>query len=323
MFILPAVALLTGWLLAGLWQRRRARGRLVFAALLLALLLPAVQANAYRASWVDTETQPLVERITESTTPESVILADDIGLAYYAGRRTTYSGAALSHGAITSGQIGTEQIIEEIVAGNVAMVLVDTSLLTGNHLVFLKDYPRFHRFLERNYEHQANVRRDYQEIDLWLRPEGQPFDTSDPLEIAVEDGTRFGASLYLQGYTLEAAEVRPGETLALTLFWTADEPANHYWSVFTHLVGPDGQPVGQDDQAPYDGLFPPTRWDEGIIVDDEYAIPVGPDAPPGEYRLVVGMYDWRTGERLPLFNPDGQALPNDQVELAQPITVLP
>ena len=117
--------------------------------------------------------------------------------------------------------------------------------------------------------------------------------------------------------------MRPGETLSFTIFWTADAPANHHWSVFAHLVGPDGQPVGQDDQVPYNGLLPPTRWDEGIVVDDDYEITVADDAPPGRYHLVVGMYDWRTGERLPLFTPEGEALPNDQVMLAQPVTVLP
>lgn len=323
MFILPGVMLLVGWLLADLWRRPRRRWRLVVVALLVALAVPAILANAYRASWVDDDTGPVVDLIQEHTGPDSVILADDIGLAYYAQRRTTYSGAALSHGAITSGQIGTEQVIGEIIADNVAMVLVDSSLLTGNHLVFLKDYPRFHRFLERNFDYLGNVRRDYQEIDVWQRDEGRPFDTSDPLEIAVEDGTRFGASLYLRGYTLASDEVRRGETLSLTLFWTADRPANHPWSVFAHLVGADGQPVGQDDQTPYDGLLPPTRWDAGIVVDDDYEITVAADATPGRYHLVVGMYDWRTGERLPLFSAAGEALPNDQVMLAQPVTVLP
>ena len=113
MFILPGVMLLVGWLLADFWQRPGRRWRIVVAALLVALAVPAIRANAYRASWVDDETPPVVELIRQRTGPESAILADDIGLAYYAQRRTTYSGAALSHGAITSGQIGTEQLIED------------------------------------------------------------------------------------------------------------------------------------------------------------------------------------------------------------------
>lgn len=323
MFILPALVLFAGWLLADLWQYRGRRGRIAVVALLLLLFVPAIRANAYRASWQDTTTQPLVDLIRERTGEDSVVLADDIGLAYYARRRTTYAGAALSHGAITSGQISTEQIVEEIVSGDVEMVLVDTSLLTGNHLVFLKDYPRFHRFLERNFEHLGNFRRDYQEIDVWWRARGEPFITNDDVEIATEDGTRFGSSLYLSGYTLADDAIEAGEVLTFTIYWTADGPANHYWSVFAHLIGPDGQPAGQDDKVPYEGIFPPTRWDAGIIVDDDYAIAVAPETPPGEYRLVVGMYDWQSGERLPLFDTEGKALPNDQVELAQPITVLP
>jgi 4-amino-4-deoxy-L-arabinose transferase-like glycosyltransferase len=328
MYLLPALCLLAAWLIddglrGHLWTGNRYR-RLIpalSALLVLFILVPAVRANHYRAQWHDTETDELVSIIEEHTEPGDVILADDIGLAYYARRPTTYSGAALSHGAVTSGQITTEILIDEIVADDVRMVLVDTSLLTGNHMVFLHDYPGFHRFLERNYEYLGNVSRDYQEVDIWWREGNTPFATEDRITIDYEDGTQFGPNMRLLGYNLSSTTLGPGETLAFTLFWQAETPAQNYWSVFAHLIGPDGNLVAQQDKVPYDGVYPPNRWHPGVIVDDDYAITLPPDAPEGEYHIVIGMYDWQTGERLPLSTPSGEPLANHQVQLQQSIQV--
>ena len=41
------------------------------------------------------------------------------------------------------------------------------------------------------------------------------------------------------------------------------------------------------------------------MIVDEYAIPVAADAPPGTYRIEVGLYDPLTGQRLPVLGADG------------------
>ncbi len=328
MYLLPALCFLAAWLISDglrghLWSGNRYRRWVPLLSVLLIafILVPAVRANHYRAQWRDTETSELVSIIQEHTEPGDVILADDIGLAYYSRRPTTYSGAALSHGAVTSGQITTEILIDEIVSDDVRMVLVDTSLLTGNHIVFLRDYPSFHRFLERNYEYLGNFRRDYQEIDIWWRDAPIPFEVEDRITIDYEDGTNFGSDMRLLGYNLSATTVQPGETIAFTLFWQADAPAQNYWSVFAHLIGPDGNLIAQQDKVPYGGVYPTNRWYPGVIVDDDYAITLPPDAPAGEYHIFIGMYDWQTGERLPLTTPSGAPLANHQLQLQQPIGV--
>lgn len=324
MFILPAAALLIGWLLAdALNGRYRKWGRLFAVVALAGILIPAVQTNLYRASWVDRDTSQMVDLIKEHTRPGETILADDIGLAYYARRPTTYSGAALSHGAATSGQITGEILIDEIVADDVRMVIIDESLLTGNHMVYLRDYPRFHRFLEHNFDYLGNFRRDYQELGVWLREHGAPISVTDPLTIPTRQRVHFGENLLLLGYDLPDEPLQPGDTLHFTLYWTADAPADHYWSVFTHLRAPDGSLIGQHDKVPYDGLYPPTRWWPGQIVDDDYAIHIPDDAPAGEYRIAVGMYDFQTGERLQLWDEANTPLNNGQVYLEQRINIGP
>ncbi|MFW6068887.1 MAG: ArnT family glycosyltransferase [Chloroflexota bacterium] len=322
MYLLPALCLLGAWLLADLIRHPRRRWLALVAVGLLAFIaVPAVRANVYRASWVDMETDDLVALIQERTEPGDTILADDIGLAYYSRRPTTYSGAALSHGAVTSGQITGEILIDEIAADDVRMVLVDVSLLTGNHMVFLRDYPRFHRFLEANFQHIGRFNRDYQEIDLWWREQGSTLRQEDQVDIEHNQSAQFGPHMRLLGYSYESESLEPGEVLRFTLFWTSQAPAERYWTVFAHLIGPDGNLVAQDDKVPYGGVYPPDRWWPGQVVDDDYAIEIPTDAQPGEYAIQVGMYDWQTGDRLDLFSESGDPLANNQLRLDQPVLI--
>jgi hypothetical protein len=72
---------------------------------------------------------------------------------------------------------------------------------------------------------------------------------------------------------------------------------DHY-TVFTHLLAPDGSMTGQLDRQPVEGRYPTTLWAEGEVVTDTYAIPVREDARPGEHVLEIGLYIPETGLRL-------------------------
>jgi hypothetical protein len=39
--------------------------------------------------------------------------------------------------------------------------------------------------------------------------------------------------------------------------------------------------------------------------------------PPGQYHLVIGLYDQATGERLPAYSADGEQYPDDAVPLTK------
>jgi len=113
---------------------------------------------------------------------------------------------------------------------------------------------------------------------------------------------RFGEKISLVGYTTEALQIRPGEAFTVTLYWQASKTPARGYTVFTHLVGPDGQLWGQRDHVPADGEAPTTSWLPGEVIADLVHVAVSTDAPPGEYQLLVGLYD-ADGQRLPL--PDG------------------
>jgi 4-amino-4-deoxy-L-arabinose transferase-like glycosyltransferase len=126
---------------------------------------------------------------------------------------------------------------------------------------------------------------------------------------------RIGAGVLFLGYDLEGDELRPGETLKLTLYWQALEEMQASYTVFTHLVDAEGRVWGQMDSMPLRGEAPTTGWVSGEVIADPYDIVVAPDAPAGEYVLEIGMYDATTGGRLPV-STDGQALGEDRLLFA-------
>lgn len=116
------------------------------------------------------------------------------------------------------------------------------------------------------------------------------------------------------GYDLGATDVRAGDTLHLTLYWQALTKMNESYKVFTHLTDDRGRIWGQHDSIPANWSQPTTGWVKGEIVVDEHEITIKPDAPSGAYILAVGLYDEATGQRLPVYDAQGQ-LQGDKIVL--------
>jgi len=132
-----------------------------------------------------------------------------------------------------------------------------------------------------------------------------------------------GRSVLLLGYNLTPSTLRPGDRLSLTLYWEALGEVEKDYTVFVHLLDGGERIWGQRDSFPLGGLRPTTTWMEGEYLIDEYRFSVQPDAPPGEYLIEVGMYDASNGERLPIYEMDGERLPGDRVLLDERLTVRP
>jgi hypothetical protein len=116
----------------------------------------------------------------------------------------------------------------------------------------------------------------------------------------------FGGRLRLIGITTTPL---PG-ALQVGLHWQALQPADFDYTVFVHLLNDDSSLAGQADAEPLNGQYPMTLWEAGEIVVDGKVV----TAPPGTYRLSIGVYRWDTGERLPMITADG-APGDDRVDL--------
>jgi hypothetical protein len=80
--------------------------------------------------------------------------------------------------------------------------------------------------------------------------------------------------------------------------------------VFVHLIDGQGRIVAQKDQGPgASASYPPTSWLAGDIVADEHVLDVPAQTPPSTYRLRVGVYNWATGQQLPVDTPGQPSAP--------------
>jgi hypothetical protein len=118
------------------------------------------------------------------------------------------------------------------------------------------------------------------------------------------------ALIQLWGYDLDRPSYRSGETIELTVYWRVEGRVASDYTVFVHLLGPDtvaaSAPVAQDDSEPCRRGYPTSRWLEDEIIVDGYTIAIPPVAPPGEYRVAIGLYEWQTMLRLPVLDEAGR-----------------
>ncbi len=82
-----------------------------------------------------------------------------------------------------------------------------------------------------------------------------------------------------------------------------------------HLTDQTGQPIAQEDHLPGPLFQPPRLWNQVSRRPDVYLLRIPDDTPGGLYQPLVGMYDYDTLDRLPVFVP-GEDLPRDDARLA-------
>jgi len=127
-------------------------------------------------------------------------------------------------------------------------------------------------------------------------------------------GVNFEGKAELVGYELKETSVQPGEMIHLTLYWQALAEMGKDYTVFTHLIDEQNRIWAQHDKQPLDGVHPTSEWREGEVMVDEYELILAEDAPPGEYQIEIGLYDWGSGERLAV-SEGGQWVPENRVIL--------
>ena len=100
-----------------------------------------------------------------------------------------------------------------------------------------------------------------------------------------------GGVATLLGYSVSPASVKPGDSLAVTLYWRADARTEQDHSVFVHLLSDVGTIIAQRDTYPGLGRYPTTAWQAGRAFADTYRVHI-PDTAytPDTGYVQVGMY---------------------------------
>ena len=119
-----------------------------------------------------------------------------------------------------------------------------------------------------------------------------------------------GGSVSLVGFDLN----RASNELSLALHWACLANMEQDYTVFVHLLGPDGQAAAQDDGPPVEGDYPTSVWAPGETVIDRRSIRLE-GLSSGTYRLRVGMYVLESGRRLPTVDGTGTILPESAIPL--------
>lgn len=109
----------------------------------------------------------------------------------------------------------------------------------------------------------------------------------------------FDGRIRFLGYRLEPGTVTPGRPFRLTYYWEARAPTRDDYAVFVHFLK-DGKVAFQHDHAPLDGAYPTSRWQAGEVVRETFELVPPPELEPGAYEIVVGVWDPKTGRRLPV-----------------------
>jgi 4-amino-4-deoxy-L-arabinose transferase-like glycosyltransferase len=102
----------------------------------------------------------------------------------------------------------------------------------------------------------------------------------------------FGGLLDLVG----VVPVAKTDGLQVTLWWQAKAEIPKDYVVFVHLVDQQGQLLAQADSMPDADLSPTSIWQAGDVIQDTHTFSI---QPPQAGKLLIGVYDRATLERLP------------------------
>ncbi len=144
-------------------------------------------------------------------------------------------------------------------------------------------------------------------LDLDLPP-GQIFETERLPVPPLEQRVRLGRVVELVAVRLDDTAVRPGGLLPLALYWRTLAPMDTAYTVFVQVIDEEGVKAGQVDRPPCDGGCPTMTWRPGDLVGERYDLSIRPDAPPGHYQVIAGLYHLATGERLPHLDGQGNVI---------------
>ncbi len=115
----------------------------------------------------------------------------------------------------------------------------------------------------------------------------------------------FGNLITLEGANISPPTLLPGKPVDIDLLWQARQPVSESLTTFVHVVDDSGQIWGQADRLPGDGRWPTNTWDKKEWIRDRFQLSLKPDTPAGSYRLLVGIYNSQTLERLPVIAQEG------------------
>ena len=157
------------------------------------------------------------------------------------------------------------------------------------------------RWLDYHMLHEQEVQLDRLTLQAF-RPERSRNAVMRPLDIAYGNVIRLdSAYMIVDGRPVDLSEqplvIENGSLLKVSLLWTAEEKLDQDYTVFVHLLDENGNLLAQHDGIPLFGTRPTYTWLEGEQLLDRHELQLS-DQVSGKGRLIVGLYDSKSFERL-------------------------
>jgi hypothetical protein len=289
----PYLALLTAWAIGTYWQRSRWLG--VLATLLVAAsALPTLAGYVYEKPYEVSEAfdpQADYRFLKDRTAPDDVVFYNVLSLAGHYERYRSAEDAEWSY------VLRWDPVVEPL-----APALTDRVLpAAGEHrrlwFVLYKGTVAANLELKQWLDQQLFPSfGQWREDVLYL----QYLPPTGPME-RYEPGHVFGQRIRLRSVEFTSA-AEPDAAVTVRLEWEPAEHIERSYKVFVHLYAADGRLVTQHDSIPVNELRPTWSWQPGEQIADHHGLWL-PDGSAGPLRLVVGLYDPETSDRLRM--PDG------------------
>ncbi|MFN2137875.1 MAG: hypothetical protein ACK2UK_18110 [Candidatus Promineifilaceae bacterium] len=110
----------------------------------------------------------------------------------------------------------------------------------------------------------------------------------------VEADISFEDMVRLTGYSVRQEDGQ----LLVDLVWRAEQELPIAYNVFVHLVDASGALIAQSDAQPVNWTRPTSGWAPGEYIVDSHVLSLPTSRDPSELKLLVGLYDPATGQRL-------------------------
>jgi hypothetical protein len=129
------------------------------------------------------------------------------------------------------------------------------------------------------------------------------FEAPQPVVASGSPEVALGDVAVLEGWELRQSDAS-SNSLQMTLRWLPAGPSAAPLNSFVQALDAEtGALLAAWDGTPQAGFAPTAAWQPGQIVEERVALSLPGDAPPPAVRLIAGLYDPATGQRLA--TPDG------------------
>ena len=128
----------------------------------------------------------------------------------------------------------------------------------------------------------------------------------------------FDEQIKLRGITIKPIGTfyKPGGSVPIELYWQAIANPKRDYRIFVHLCQLCNEPpLAVNDGPPFEGHGDAgrmTTWKINDPVHDEHSLVLPKDIAPGNYAIIIGVYD-NDGQRLPVVSSQGGVLGGDRL----------